>query len=93
MNPLLLTIVIPNRFIGEESAFAPKTTDFARDTAALRNDNSCKMTQTAPLLNRQKAHIHALPASGWPGCQSPARVHFRSTHSFLGQNTIDYALD
>jgi hypothetical protein len=33
--------LIPNRFIGEESAFAAKTADFSRDTAALRNDNSC----------------------------------------------------
>jgi len=33
------TIVIPSRFIGEESAFASKTADSSRDTAALRIDN------------------------------------------------------
>jgi len=33
------TIVIPSRFIGEESAFARKTADSSRDTAALRNGN------------------------------------------------------
>jgi len=35
----LLTIAIPSRFIGEESASAGKTADSSRDTAALRNDN------------------------------------------------------
>ena len=34
-----LTVVIPSRFIGEESASASKTADSSRDTAALRNDN------------------------------------------------------
>jgi len=32
-------IVIPGRFIGEESASSSKTADSSRDTAALRNDN------------------------------------------------------
>jgi hypothetical protein len=41
MRPFLLTIVIPNRFIGEEFAPAPKQ-QIPRDTIALRNDNSCK---------------------------------------------------
>jgi hypothetical protein len=42
------TIVIPNRFIGEESAFASKPSDSSGDAAAPRNDNliehSCCIT-------------------------------------------------
>jgi len=34
-----LTIVIPSRFIAEESTSAGKTADSSRDAAALRNDN------------------------------------------------------
>ena len=45
INTLFLSVVIPNRFIGEGSAFCAKTADSSRDTAALRgNDSTCTTT-------------------------------------------------